>query len=257
MSSIPLAFLRQQVNQLANPNQSLGDTISYILSTSPQINTLLDCIPTTSAPVIHSPDPTRQSLTHEQVHDFITNFVLPNSTSNAPLGPNDRVMLVLPTGPENALALMALSSYHTVAPVNASCTAGELREDAERLRAKAIVTTRDASSRLELDLLREELDVDVIFVDGYTEGTCGLFEMSVMGPLDRRVRKPSRLHGLKDQSLVLHTSGTSGKKKVVPYSLNHLIVGTMAVALSWDLKDRDVNSTSVFDLTKSLLTIFQ
>ena len=48
-----------------------------------------------------------------------------------------------------------------------------------------------------------------------------------------------------DQSLVLHTSGTSGKKKVVPYTLRSLIVGTCAVALSWDLKPSDVNSESV------------
>jgi len=240
--SIPLAFLRAQVAASSAPGQSLGDTLASIITTSPHINSLLDCICSTTSPAIHSPDATRQSLTHDHIHSFISNFVLPNSTSHAPLGPNDRVMLVLPTGAENALALMALASYHTVAPVNSSCTAGELKEDAARLRAKAIVTTRDASSRLELDDLREELDCDIIFIEPYDAGVCGLFEMTVMGPLDRRLRKPTKLHGLDDQSLVLHTSGTSGKKKVVPYTLKHLIVGTMAVVLSWDLQPRDVNS---------------
>ncbi|EEB86796.1 hypothetical protein MPER_16114, partial [Moniliophthora perniciosa FA553] len=52
---------------------------------------------------------------------------------------------------------------------------------------------------------------------------------------------PTHPHTLDDLSLVLHTSGTSGKKKVVPYTLRSLIVGTWAVVHSWDLQMTDVN----------------
>ncbi|KAJ7509101.1 AMP-dependent synthetase and ligase [Mycena galericulata] len=52
---------------------------------------------------------------------------------------------------------------------------------------------------------------------------------------------PSKLNGLQDRALVLHTSGTSGIKKVVPYSLLALVVGTCAVVESWDLRASDVN----------------
>jgi hypothetical protein len=38
-----------------------------------------------------------------------------------------------------------------------------------------------------------------------------------------------------------YISGTSGKKKVVPYSLLSLIVGTSCVIESWDLQEADVN----------------
>jgi acyl-coenzyme A synthetase/AMP-(fatty) acid ligase len=157
-------------------------------------------------------------------------------------------MVVLPTGPENALALLALASYHTCAPVNASCTAAELVDDAERLRAKAIVTTRESEKRLELLLLRDKLGCEIIYVESRSSGPAGLFNMSLLDTSeeisfdDQNPRKPSKLHGLYDQSLVLHTSGTSGKKKVVPYTLRSLIVGTCAVALSWDLKPSDINS---------------
>ncbi|KAJ7367482.1 hypothetical protein DFH08DRAFT_677980, partial [Mycena albidolilacea] len=44
-----------------------------------------------------------------------------------------------------------------------------------------------------------------------------------------------------DQSLILHTSGTSGKKKGVPHSLLSLIIGTSCVIESWDLQEADVN----------------
>lgn len=35
--------------------------------------------------------------------------------------------------------------------------------------------------------------------------------------------------------LLLHTSGTSGNKKLVPYSLEMLVVGVACIALSWRL----------------------
>jgi hypothetical protein len=239
--AIPLSFLRDQYSQ-PPPQISLGDHLAARIDQADHVDSLLDCLPSTSRPAILSPDPSRPPLAHDEVHSFIQHFFLPNSTAHRPLGPNDRIMIVLPTGPENALALMALATYHTCAPVNASCTAQELREDAERLRAKAVVATRDVEERLELAQLREELGCDVVFVEPRTSGPAGLFDMDVMGTLDTTPRRPSRPHGLDDQSLVLHTSGTSGKKKVVPYSLRSLIVGTWAVVDSWNLTESDVNS---------------
>ncbi|KAJ7870970.1 acetyl-CoA synthetase-like protein [Mycena olivaceomarginata] len=226
--SIPLAFLR---GARPPPSTSLGDALAQQISESSRVATLLDCLASTSAPAIHSPDPSRGALLHSEIKAF-----------RAPLGPNDRIMVALPTGPENALALLALASYHTCAPVNVSCTAAELLDDACRLNAKAIVTTRDAEARLELRALRDALACEVVFVEPRTSGTCGIFDMVVLGAEQMQVQgSPSTPHGLKDQSLILHTSGTSGKKKVVPYILLSLIVGTCAVVESWDLRPSDVN----------------
>ena len=121
-------------------------------------------------------------------------------------------------------------------------------DDVERMRAKAIVTTRESEERVELLLLRDKLGCEIIYVEPRSSGPAGLFNMSLLDTSeeisfdDRSLQKPSKLHGLYDQSLVLYTSGTSGKKKVVPYTLRSLIVGTLAVALSWDLKPSDINS---------------
>jgi len=244
--SIPLSF----ISTLPSPpaGASLGDHLAKHVTDSGKANTLLDCLCSTSEPAVHSPDQSRPFLRHCDIYKFVSKFALPYAASRGPLGPNDRVMVVLPTGPENALALLALASYHTCAPVNASCTAAELMADAERLRAKAIVTTRESEERLELLRLRDELDCEIIFVEPRSSGPAGLFNMSLLNTSDENFsdignpQQPSKLHGLHDQSLVLHTSGTSGKKKVVPYTLRSLIVGTCAVALSWNLKTSDVNS---------------
>ncbi|KAJ7022218.1 acetyl-CoA synthetase-like protein [Mycena alexandri] len=235
----PLAFLRNIPPPVAST--SLGDSLVHSISQS-RVATLLECLPSTSAPAIHSPDATRKALLHCQIRAFVEHFSLPHSPLRAPLGPNDRIMVVLPTGPENALALLSLANYHTCAPVNASCTAAELLDDARRLNAKAIVTMRDAEGRLELRALREALDCEVVFIESRTSGSCGIFDMAVMGAEQMQVQgPPSTPHRLTDQSLILHTSGTSGKKKVVPYTLLSLIVGTCAVVESWDLRPSDVN----------------
>ncbi|KAJ6474655.1 acetyl-CoA synthetase-like protein [Mycena vitilis] len=237
--SIPLTFLRGLHS--TPPATSLGDVLAENVVSS-GLSTLLDCLPSTSGPALYSPDLSRPPLPHDTVRSFVQHFALPHSPSRPPLAPNDRVMVVLPTGPENALALLALASYHTTAPVNASCTPAELLDDARRLNARAVVTTRDAEDRLELRALADALGCDVVFIEPRASGPCGLFDMHTMGEEPMQVPfRPSKLHGLADQSLILHTSGTSGKKKVVPYSLLSLIVGTCAVVESWDLRDSDVN----------------
>lgn len=222
---------------------SLGDHLAAHITDNGRCQTLLDALCSTTNPALWSPDLNRPPIDHLTVKRFIQSFVLPNSKK--PLGPNDRVMMALPTGPENAVALLAVAAYHTCAPINASCTAGELRDDAVRLRAKAIVTTRDAADRLDVHALKHEEGMEVIFVEPRHTGPAGLFDMTLLDGEASQSRRPSQLHGLEHQSLVLHTSGTSGKKKVVPYTLRHLIVGTCCVVQSWNLRPESVNSEFV------------
>lgn len=221
---------------------SLGDHLAVNITDNGRCQTLLDALCSTTAPALWSPDLNRPPVDHLTVKRFIQSFVLP--TSRKPLGPNDRVMMALPTGPENAIALLAVAAYHTCAPINASCTAGELRDDAVRLHAKAIVTTRDAAERLDVRALKHEEGMEIIFIEPRHTGPAGLFDMTLLDGEASQSRRPSPLHGLEHQSLVLHTSGTSGKKKVVPYSLRHLIVGTCCVVQSWNLRPESVNSES-------------
>ncbi|KAJ7732272.1 acetyl-CoA synthetase-like protein [Mycena olivaceomarginata] len=237
--SIPLAFLR---GARPAPSTSLGDALAQQISGSSRVTTLLDCLASTSEPAIHSPDSSRGVLLHSEVKAFVQNFSLPHSPERAPLGPNDRIMVVLPTGPENALALLALASYHTCAPVNASCTAAraarrcppaERQGDRHYARRRGTARAARAARR---DRVRGGVcgAADIGDVRDLRYGRTGAEQMQVQG-------SPSTPHGLKDQSLILHTSGTSGKKKVVPYTLLSLIVGTCAVVESWDLRPSDVN----------------
>jgi acyl-CoA synthetase (AMP-forming)/AMP-acid ligase II len=139
--------------------------------------------------------------------------------------------------------------------MNASCTAQELLDDGRRLQIKAVVTTTDAAHRLELDHLRHELGCEIIYLTPKESGPAGLFELSAAYQTGSQVVShpglpPAKLHGLNDCSLILHTSGTSGKKKVVPYTLRSLIIGTLAVIKSWELREDDVNSECSFSFDR-------
>jgi acyl-coenzyme A synthetase/AMP-(fatty) acid ligase len=241
--SIPLAFLRASSTPITSTtSDSLGESFAALISSSGTINSLLDCLCSTSEPAIYFSNASWPPLRHKELRSFFSTFFLPHSWGDG-LGPNDRVMLVLPTGPENAVALLALTGYHTCAPVNASCTASELSDDARRLNAKAVMTIKDAEDRLELRRLRTELGCEIIYIEPRTSGPAGLFDMSLINNMPSLSRSvPLQLQGLADQSLVLHTSGTSGTKKVVPYHLLSLIVGSLCVVHSWDLRPTDVNS---------------
>lgn len=90
-----LATLPNPVNGL-----SLGEQLARAIVERPRINSLLACLPTTTRPSILSTAPSRPPLTHAQLRDVVANFRLPLSFPTACLGPNDRVAVVLPTGPE-------------------------------------------------------------------------------------------------------------------------------------------------------------
>ena len=81
---------------------SLGEQLAQTIAQRPWIDSLLACLPSTPRPAIlsASPSPSRPPLTHAQLRDTIANFSLPSSSSYTRLGPNDRIAVVLPTGPE-------------------------------------------------------------------------------------------------------------------------------------------------------------
>ena len=222
---------------------SLGEHLSDCLSKT-EIRSLVQCLCSGAQHAIHSPDPGKPPLNHDDLRCFVSNFVLPHAADRPPLKQNDRIMVVLPPGPENAVALLALGNYHSCAPVNASCTAVELKDDVLRLQAKAIITSKDIGKRLNLESLQGELNCQIFYISGRSAGPEGLFD--VFMPEDTDVVVPSRsaqAQGLDDISLILHTSGTGGKKKVVRYSLRTLLVGTWCIVHSWDLKPSDINRT--------------
>lgn len=79
---------------------SLGDQLAQAIEDRPCVDSLLACLPSTPQPAIFSTSLSRPPLTHAQLCHSIANFRLPSSSPKTRLGPNDRIAVVLPTGPE-------------------------------------------------------------------------------------------------------------------------------------------------------------
>jgi acyl-CoA synthetase (AMP-forming)/AMP-acid ligase II/acetyltransferase-like isoleucine patch superfamily enzyme/acyl carrier protein len=79
----------------------------------------------------------RAPLTHQQVVDFCQN--LGPALHARGIGRGDRVALVLPNGPELALALLAVAQWATAVPLNANGAVSELEADLQRCGARLVI----------------------------------------------------------------------------------------------------------------------
>lgn len=145
----------------------------------------------------------------------------------------DRVALVVENGPEAGLAFLAISSAAVCAPLNPSYRAAELEFYLRDLRARAVVVgaeletpAREVAGALGIDVL--ELRVDMT-------RPAGRFELH--GPRDGfgDITEPTP----DAEALILHTSGTTARPKIVPLTHRQLVASARNVSLHLGLGPRD------------------
>jgi acyl-CoA synthetase (AMP-forming)/AMP-acid ligase II len=163
------------------------------------------------APAISAPG--RVPMTHGQVRALIARTL---ATLNAAgIGRNDRVAIVLPNGPEMATCFMACASGVTSAPLNPAYRADEFEFYLSDLNAKALVVeTGSTSPAIEV---ATRLGVRVIELQ--PGSAAGDFTLAVAPGT------PAAQGGFAhsdDVSMVLHTSGTTSRPKIVPLSQGNL-----------------------------------
>src|SRR5512138_2712917 len=149
------------------------------------------------------------------------------------VGRNDRVAIVLPNGPEMATSFLCVGAGATTAPLNPAYRAEELEFYLTDLGAKALVVEQGAETPA-IDVARK---LGVPIVELVKDRARGAGAFTLRGA-DGMSGTPARLGaaGAEDVALVLHTSGTTSRPKIVPLlqrnvvaSARH-IVGTLALA---------------------------
>jgi acyl-CoA synthetase (AMP-forming)/AMP-acid ligase II len=135
----------------------------------------------------------------------------------AGIGRNDAVAIVLPNGPEMAACYMACASGVTSAPLNPAYRADEFEFYLTDLQAKALIVERGSASPA-VEVARR-LGVRLIELVPRAEGGAGDFD------LDLPAAAPAAHGGDAqpgDVSMVLHTSGTTSRPKIVPLTQANL-----------------------------------
>ena len=169
------------------------------------------------APAISAPG--RQALTFSGLRDLTAQTLA--ALNALGIGRNDRVAIVLANGPEMAACYIACASGVTSAPLNPAYRAEEFEFYLSDLNAKALIVEPHGNSpvvevaqRLGVRL------IDLVADEGQPAGSFILVARDGLGGT------PAAMGGWAqpgDVSMVLHTSGTTSRPKIVPLSQTNLV----------------------------------
>jgi len=137
------------------------------------------------------------------------------------LGRNDRVALVMPQGPEMAVAFLAVAAGATCAPLNPAYRANEFGAALADLNAKALLVQSGLDSPARAAAWAR--GIPIIDVSPVSEAEAGIFTLSEGGY--SYTGRPDFAQP-SDAAVVLLTSGTTSRPKLVP--LTHTNMCTVA-----------------------------
>ncbi|HVR33080.1 MAG TPA: acyl--CoA ligase [Acidimicrobiia bacterium] len=177
-------------------------------------------------------------LTYEALRQTVDS--LAESLRSRGVGPGDRVAIVLPNGPEMAIMFLAVVSVGCAAPLNPKYREAEFRFYLEDLGAKALVVPPGGHPDAERAAGSEILRLTA-------EGTMGGLRIDAGGTAGRL---PNAAPEEGSVALVLHTSGTTSRPKVVPLRQRNLAASARNVAASLELgpADRSLNVMPLFHI---------
>ncbi len=162
------------------------------------------------------------------------------------IGRNDRLAIVLPNGPEMAAAFVALGCGATTAPLNPAYRAEEYEFYLGDLGAKTLVV--EAGSESPARAVAEKLAIPVLELNWQDTDPAGLFQLS--GEMTGLQSHAAGWAGPADQGLVLHTSGTTSRPKIVPLTQGNLCASAhhIATTLALTAVDRCMNIMPLFHI---------
>lgn len=154
------------------------------------------------------------------------------------IGRNDRVCIVLPNGPEMATAFVCIACCATTAPLNPAYTKQEFDFYLSDLGAKALLVEEGSDSPAIAAAQGRGIRILELCVDD--KEPAGTFSLR---PADDATSTPSAHEGLAtadDIALVLHTSGTTSRPKIVPLSQSNLCASARNIQATLRLEAGDV-----------------
>jgi amino acid adenylation domain-containing protein len=185
----------------------------------------------------------REPLSFAALHGFVRQVVA--ELNGMGVRRNHRVAVVLPNGPEMAVCFLAVSCAATCAPLNPAYRADEFEFFFTDLQARALILPRGVDSPA--GDVAAALGIPIIGLDLCEGASAGIFGLDT--PAGGASRAPEFAEA-EDIALVLHTSGTTSRPKIVPLSHSNLLAsaGHIAATLRLTPEDRCLNIMPLYHI---------
>jgi len=163
------------------------------------------------------------------------------------IGRDDRVAIVLDNGPHMATAFLGVAAGATAAPLNAGYRAEEFEFYLTDLRAVLLIVEADkASPAIEI---ATKLGIPIARLTTVPQRGAGSFTLAFPPGPTAPARQPGAA-APDDVALVLHTSGTTSRPKIVPLAQRNVCASAHNVRASLALtaSDRALNIMPLFHI---------
>jgi acyl-CoA synthetase (AMP-forming)/AMP-acid ligase II/acetyltransferase-like isoleucine patch superfamily enzyme/acyl carrier protein len=200
-------------------------------STAPSIHALLTFQAMARPEAIAIMAPGRRPLTYRHLLGRVEATVA--ALRGYGLGRDDRVAVVLPNGPDMAVAFAGVAAGATCAPLNPAYRANEFEFYLTDLGAKALLVGSELDSPAREVAGRHGIPILELKPD--PEGAAGVFRLpeTATTPSTVSFAAPG------DTALVLHTSGTTARPKIVPLTQESICSSGHSVSSSLLLTEAD------------------
>ena len=179
--------------------------------------------------------PERPALSHAGLQQQVRDTV--QALNALGIGRNERVAIVLANGPEMASYFIACACAVAAAPLNPAYRADEFEFYLRDLNARALIVEQGSVSPA--IAVAEQLGVQVLDLVLAPGAPAGAFSLAARQP---RASAPAAAGGLAqadDVSMVLHTSGTTSRPKIVPLSQRNLCASARNIRQSLQFSASD------------------
>ncbi len=152
---------------------------------------------------------------------------------NLEINNNDRVAIVLPNGSIAASAFLCVSNCAVSAPLNPNYTNEEFEFYMRDLDVKLLIcldTEKDAVSAA------KKLNITVAFIQINNIDSAGIFNIENSNYFETEIEKSNQ----NDETLVLHTSGTTSRPKIVPLTNKNIMSSAHNISQTLKLSSDDV-----------------
>ncbi len=187
----------------------------------------------------------REPLTYRELRSHTERTVA--ALNRLGIGRNDRVAIVLPNGPEMASAFVSIAAGATTAPLNPAYRREEFEFYLSDLRTRALVVERGSTSAAVE--AAATLEIPVLELASGPGAAAGRFELTGRDPA-RPLAGTGGMAESDDVALILHTSGTTSRPKIVPLSHANVCASAHNIrrTLALEASDRCLNVMPLFHI---------